>query len=96
MPPNHKLRIGAFRANITETACMEPMRVRAQLNRILMSPAFIDAGRASGFLRFIVEHALQGRSSEIKESVIAIEVLGRNTSFDSRTDPIVRVEATAP
>lgn len=93
MSPNHKLRIGAFSANITETACMEPMRVRAQLNRILMSPAFIDAGRASGFLRFIVEHALQGRSSEIKESVIAIEVLGRNTSFDSRTDPIVRVEA---
>jgi eukaryotic-like serine/threonine-protein kinase len=34
-----------------------------------------------------------GRSSEIKESIIAIEVLGRSPSFDSKTDPIVRVEA---
>jgi len=72
---------------------MDPMRVRAQLNRILMSPTFVDAGRASAFLRFIVELALDGRTNEIKESVIAVEVLGRSSSFDSKTDPIVRVEA---
>ncbi|HEY2016399.1 MAG TPA: hypothetical protein VGH38_23000 [Bryobacteraceae bacterium] len=72
---------------------MDRMRIRAQLNRILMSPAFVDAGRASGFLRFIVELALDGRINEIKESVIAVEVLGRSSSFDSKTDPIVRVEA---
>lgn len=67
--------------------------MRAQLNRILASAAFIDSGRASSFLSFIVERALSGRASEIKESVIAVEVLGRNSSFDSKTDPIVRVEA---
>jgi len=72
---------------------MDSTRVRTQLNRILLSPAFADAGRASGFLRFIVELALDGRTNEIKESVIAVEVLGRSPSFDSKTDPIVRVEA---
>jgi hypothetical protein len=72
---------------------MDSIRVRAQLNRILRSPTFTDAGRASGFLRFIVELALDGRTNEIKESVIAVEVLGRSASFDSKTDPIVRVEA---
>ena len=72
---------------------MEAARVRAQLSRILTSATFTDAGRASSFLRFIVEHALDGRPSEIKESVIAVEVLGRSPSFDSKTDPIVRVEA---
>ncbi len=72
---------------------MEPERVRAQLGRILKSGAFSDAGRASSFLRFVVGRALEGRISEIKETVIAIDVLGRNTSFDSKTDPIVRVEA---
>src|ERR1700736_5226478 len=72
---------------------MAAPRVRAQLSRILTSAAFTDAGRASSFLRFIVEHALDGRPSEIKESVIAVEVLGRSPSFDSKTDPIVRVEA---
>ena len=72
---------------------METARVRAQLARILKSAAFSDAERPSGFLRFVVECALEGRIDEIKESVIALEVLGRNSSFDSKTDPIVRVEA---
>ena len=36
---------------------------------------------------------LDGRGGEIKEFVIAVEVLGRTSSFDSKSDPIVRVEA---
>jgi Tol biopolymer transport system component len=67
--------------------------VRAQLDRILASAPFADAERARSFLRFVVERALEGRSGEIKESVIAVEALGRNTSFDPKSDPIVRVEA---
>jgi eukaryotic-like serine/threonine-protein kinase len=72
---------------------MEADRVRAQLERILASTAFASAERPSTFLRFVVEGALAGRTGEIKESVIAIEVLGRKPSFDSKADPIVRVEA---
>ena len=72
---------------------MDAERVRAQLQRILGSATFGDAERASQFLRFVVELTLDGRANEIKESVIAIEVLGRNSSFDSKSDPIVRVEA---
>lgn len=69
-------------------------RVREQLARILASAAFIGAERATALLRFVVDRALEGRTEEIKESVIAVEVLGRNpSSFDSRSDPIVRVEA---
>jgi len=72
---------------------MEASRVRAQLDRILASAIFVDADRARSFLGFIVERALRGRTGEIKESVIAVEVLGRHPSFDSKSDPIVRVEA---
>src|SRR3954452_8200423 len=72
---------------------MDPERVRAQLDRILASAAFANAERASSFLRFIVVRALGGRAGEIKESVIAVEALGRSPSFDSKSDPIVRVEA---
>lgn len=72
---------------------MDAERVRAQVDRILTSAAFADAERASKFLRFVVERKLEGRDSEIKEFVIAVEVLGRTSSFDSKTDPIVRVEA---
>src|SRR5690349_17349903 len=72
---------------------MNPDRVRAQLDRILASAAFAGAERASTFLRFVVLRALSGRAAEIKESVIAVEALGRSPSFDSKSDPIVRVEA---
>src|SRR6266567_1362777 len=72
---------------------MEAQRVRIQFDRILASAAFADAERASGFLRFVVNRAMDGRAGEIKESVIAVEVLGRPPSFDSKSDPIVRVEA---
>jgi eukaryotic-like serine/threonine-protein kinase len=72
---------------------MDRTRVLAQLDRILTSVVFVEAQRASSFLRFIVERTLDGRTSEIKESIIAIEALGRAPSFDSKADPIVRVEA---
>jgi hypothetical protein len=67
---------------------MDPERVRAQLDRILVSGAFADAERASNFLRFVVLRALAGRTGEIKESVIAVEALGRSPSFDSKSDPV--------
>jgi Tol biopolymer transport system component len=72
---------------------MDVERVRTQLDRILASAAFTDADRATNFLRFVVLRALAGRAGEIKESVIAVEALGRSPSFDSKSDAIVRVEA---
>ena len=45
------------------------------------------------FLRFTVEQALKGHASELKETVLGMEVFDRPSSFDPRTDTIVRVEA---
>src|SRR5580704_12398937 len=70
-----------------------PEEIRAQLGRILASSTFQQADRARAFLSFIISTFLEGRASEIKESVIAVEALGRTVSFDPRTDPLVRVEA---
>jgi Tol biopolymer transport system component len=72
---------------------MDAERVRAQLERIMASAPFADAERARRFLGFVVQRALEGREGEIKELVIGVEALGRNTSFDPKSDPIVRVEA---
>src|SRR5689334_22110114 len=72
---------------------MEPGAVRSQLDRILASRVFLDAERASRFLSFVTKRALEGRANEIKESVIAIEAFARNSSFDPKCDPVVRVEA---
>jgi serine/threonine-protein kinase len=45
------------------------------------------------FLQFTVEKALAGASSTLKEYAIGLEVFDRDSSFDPRIDPIVRVEA---
>ena len=66
--------------------------VRRQLERVLASPGFARNERLSRFLRFIVEQHLEGRDSELKESVIALEVFGR-PDHDPQQDSIVRNEA---
>jgi adenylate cyclase len=67
--------------------------VRAQLQKVLASRAFVNSERLSRFLRFTVEQTLQGRGDQVKEYLLGLEVFDRNQSYDPRTDPIVRVEA---
>ena len=60
---------------------------------MLASPGFCRNERLSRFLRFIVEQHLEGKDSELKESVIALEVFGR-PDHDPQQDSIVRTEAS--
>jgi adenylate cyclase len=64
-----------------------------QLERILASAGFSRNERLSRFLRFVVERHLQGNHSDLKESVIAVEVFGRRADYDPKLDSIVRTEA---
>ena len=66
---------------------------RAQLIKIANSPDFEATERERKFLNYIVEETLQGRGDRIKAYSIAIEVFGREASFDPQSDPIVRVVA---
>lgn len=66
---------------------------REQLEKILTSKTFAPSGRMSRFLRFTVEQAREGKSEELKEYRIGLEVFDKDASFDPRIDPIVRVEA---
>ena len=72
---------------------LDSQAVRAQLERVLGSAGFARNERLSRFLRFVVEQDLAGRDSEVKESVIAVEVFGRSTDYDPKLDSIVRTEA---
>jgi adenylate cyclase len=67
--------------------------VRRQLDRLLASPYFANAGRISRFLRFVVEQSLAGNGERLKEYVIGVEVFDRDGAYDPRVDAIVRVEA---
>ena len=73
----------------------EPEReaIREELERVLSAAAFARNHRQSRFLRFLVERHLEGKDSELKESVIAVEVFGRQADYDPKLDAIVRTEA---
>lgn len=66
---------------------------RDQLARILSSADFDATDRERRFLGHVVEETLAGRGDRIKAYSIAVEVFGRDSSFDPQSDPIVRVEA---
>lgn len=65
----------------------------ASLGRILASRAFRRSPRLSRFLQFLVQNVLNGSAANLKEYTIGVDVFDRDTSYDSRVDPIVRVEA---
>jgi serine/threonine-protein kinase len=67
--------------------------VRQELEQLLSSAGFSRNDRQSQFLRFLVERHLEGRENELKESVIGVEVFGRDPGYDPKLDAIVRTEA---
>jgi TolB-like protein/Tfp pilus assembly protein PilF len=72
---------------------LPPEEVRAQLRRILNSPAFEASKRRRRFLSYIVDESLAGRADRLKGYSIATAVFERDDSFDPQTDPVVRLEA---
>lgn len=69
------------------------VEIGAQLERVLASETFQRAERLSRFLRFAVEQGLAGQEMALKEYSIGLHVFDKPESFDTRVDPIVRVEA---
>jgi serine/threonine-protein kinase len=87
-----RIKVVAIRAAST-TAQDGDQPARQQLDRILGSVTFRRVDRLKRFLSFIVAEALSGRGSQLKEYVIGVQVFDKDSSFDPRADPIVRVQA---
>lgn len=69
------------------------LEIRAALNRVISSAHLNKSPQLANFLRFVVEQELAGNGSRIKAYTIAADALGRDSTFDPQSDPIVRVEA---
>ena len=68
--------------------------VEDALSRIVASETFRRSPRHRDFLRHVVRAALAQEHEQVKEVIIGIEVFGRQlTTYDPRSDPVVRVEA---
>ncbi len=72
---------------------VSPDELREGLARILASSAFRSSKRCQELLSFVVERTLEGNSGRLKERSIGVELFGRDASYDTHEDPIVRVKA---
>ncbi|HVU48004.1 MAG TPA: hypothetical protein VHD85_17870 [Terracidiphilus sp.] len=67
--------------------------VLRELANILASHYFQHAGRCKQFLRYVVEHKLEGQQEKLKERTIGTEVFQRPPGYATGEDPVVRVQA---
>lgn len=64
-----------------------------ELDTVLASAHFRNSKRYPAFLRFTVEHTLGGESHKLKERTLGIEVFGRQPTYDTNADTVVRYTA---
>ena len=88
-----KVSVMTTRASEATPTGFTEQAITDHLDRISSSKAFRQADRLKRFLTFIVNEAIAGRGERLKEFVVGIEVFGKDTLFDPRSDPIVRVQA---
>lgn len=71
----------------------EQHAVRAELNRLLESPAFRTSKRCRDFLKHVVEQTLTGPGDALKERSIGVDLFQLPPAFDPSQHTIVRVTA---
>ena len=76
------------------TPALPKEEIEAALSRVLASETFAAVARLRKFLKYVVDVTLADQQDNIKETVIAIDVYGRDADFDPRTNPMVRVDAS--
>ncbi len=92
-PAQWRVALTQEERSLVEGQDLPEVECRSQLARILQSADFEATARGHKFLSYVVDEELSGRGDRIKAYSIAVEVFGRDTSFDPQTDPIVRIEA---
>jgi hypothetical protein len=66
---------------------------RAELQAVLASQLFVRSPTLAHLLSYLCEKKFAGETDQIKEYSVALDVFGRQESFDQDTDSIVRVQA---
>lgn len=80
-------------ANPADFTEVEKASIEEQVERLLQNPHFSNSRRFPTFLRFVVRHTLAGQADVVKERTLGIEIFGRSATYDTSSDPIVRVTA---
>jgi len=89
---DYDVRMGPH-ASAPAVSTVTELEVRQQLDRILNSKTFQQVQRLKRFVSFVVLETKDGRGDQLKEFVVGVQVFDKESSFDPRNDPIVRVQA---
>ncbi len=84
---------GARVAKVVETE-QDAARLHKHLKEVIEGEAFKGSQRSGQFLTYIVEESIAGRFTALKERVIGVKLFGRDPSYDTGEDAIVRVTAS--
>ncbi|MDE3167309.1 MAG: hypothetical protein KGN36_16020 [Acidobacteriota bacterium] len=66
--------------------------VRSQVERILQSKSFEGSAVHRRLLQFLADHALAGDAAQLKEYTLAVDALGRPTTYAPRHESVVRIQ----
>jgi TolB-like protein/Flp pilus assembly protein TadD len=80
-------------STVASALAIPPAAVRRELETVLSSALFREAEGLKRLLRYSVEHSLNGQGNDLKEYRVGVEVFGRDSNFDPRIDPVVRMAA---
>jgi hypothetical protein len=85
----------AREAQIAEITKSEEGRasLRKHLSEIIQGKAFRGSHRSIKFLEYILDRAISGEFEALKERVIGVALFGRDPSYETGEDSIVRVAA---
>ncbi len=67
--------------------------VLKELDAIVSSYHFRGSKRYPAMLKYVVSAAIDGRTSDLKERTLGVEVFGRDPDYDTNADPVVRISA---
>jgi hypothetical protein len=78
----------------SESIISRANEVRHHFHQIVTSRAFNRSRRGCEFLQHLIDKTLAGELDELKERMIGVQLFGRDPSYDTGEDAIVRVTAT--
>jgi hypothetical protein len=68
--------------------------LKRSMNEITQGAAFKGSPRSVQFLEYVISQAAAGRTDDLKERTIGVELFGRPPTYDTGQDAIVRVTAS--
>lgn len=68
--------------------------IRRELQQVVASPYFCNSKRYPALLQYIVENTLAGKSDQLKERTLGIEVFDRPSTYDTNAEAVVRFTAS--